>query len=210
MSSLRLISTFAMVDWVVGCNAQTGNDMKKWAYELMYRLVPAGIIFGSDSKIEGLVEAAINGRIQSCKAITLGCGTGRETIYLAKKGFDVIGVDFSTTAIKKAQRNAKTAGVEVTFFVDDLTDLQHSYEIYDLVTDFGALNDMSQKSRDLYMENILPLTHKDSYYLMFCFDRMLSPDEVRQRFQDHFAIEVLETRPSDFPGTLTLYSMSRI
>jgi SAM-dependent methyltransferase len=184
--------------------------MKKWVYELMYRVAPAEIIFGSDSKIEGLVEVAIGGRIEPCKAITLGCGTGRETIYLAKKGFDVIGVDFSRTAIKKAQRNAKAAGVNVRFFVDDLIDLQHVQGTYDLVTDFGALNNMSQKSRDLYMENILPLTHEDSYYLMFCFDRMLSPDEVRQRFQDYFDIEVLEARPSEFPGTLTLYLMTRI
>jgi SAM-dependent methyltransferase len=181
--------------------------MKRWVYELMYRLIPADIIFGSTSKIEGLVEVAIDGRIEPCKAITLGCGTGRETIYLAKKGFDVIGVDFSTTAIKKAERNAKVAGVEVDFFVDDLTDLQHMYETYDLVTDFGALNDMSQKSRDLYMENVLPLTHTKSQYLMFCFDRMLSSEEVTRRFEEHFALEVLETRPQEFPGTLTLYLM---
>jgi SAM-dependent methyltransferase len=195
--------------WAIGGNAQTGNDMKKWIYELMYRLVPAKIIFGSDSKIEGLVEVAIDGRIEPCKAITLGCGTGRETIYLAKKDFDVIGVDFSRTAIKKARRNAKAAGIEVRFFVDDLTDLQTVEGTYDLVTDFGALNDMSQKSRDLYIENVLPLTHEDSYYLMFCFDRMLSPDEVRQRFEDLFVIEVIETRASQFPGRLTLYLMTR-
>lgn len=183
--------------------------MKRWVYELMYRLVPAEMIFGSDSKIEGLVEVAIRGRIEPCKAITLGCGTGRETIYLAKKGFDVTGVDFSSTAIKKAQRNAIAAGVEVDFFADDLTNLQHPYETYDLVTDFGALNDMSQKSRDRYMDNVLPLTHAGSNYLMFCFDRMLSPEEVTRRFKDHFSIEVLEARPGEFPGTLTLYLMTR-
>lgn len=183
--------------------------MKRWVYELIYRLVPANVIFGSSSKIENLVEVAIDGRIEPCKAITLGCGTGRETIYLAKKGFDVIGVDFSSTAIKKARRKAKAAGIEVHFLVDDLTDLQHVVGTYDLVTDFGALNDMSQKSRDLYLENVLPLTRLGGHYLMFCFDRMLSPDEVKQRFEEYFSIEVLETRPEGFPGTLTLYLMTR-
>lgn len=183
--------------------------MKKWVYELMYRFVPAGIIFGSDSKIEGFVDTAIDGRIEPCKAITLGCGTGRETIYLAKKGFDVIGVDFSSTAIKKARRRAKAEGVEVQFVVDDLTDLHHVKGTYDLVTDFGALNDMSQPSRDYYMENVLPLLRPGGNYLMFCFDRMLSPDEVTQRFEKYLDIEVLESRPSEFPGTLTLYLMRR-
>jgi SAM-dependent methyltransferase len=183
--------------------------MKKWVYELLYRLIPAGIIFGSDSKIEGFVELTIDGRIKPCKAITLGCGTGRETLYLAKKCFDVIGVDFSRAAIKKARRNAKAAGIEVQFLLDDLTDLQHVQGTFDLVTDFGALNDMSQKSRDLYMENVLPLTHENSYYLMFCFDRMLAPDEVRHRFKDYFTIEVIDERPGDFPGRLALYLMTR-
>jgi SAM-dependent methyltransferase len=183
--------------------------MKKWVYELIYRFIPADVIFGSTSKIEGLVEVAIKGRIEPCKAITLGCGTGRETIYLAKRGFDVIGVDFSSTAIKKAQRNAVAAGVELELFVDDLTDLRHSYETYDLVTDFGALNDMSQNSRDLYMENVLPLTRPQGHYLMFCFDRRLSPEEVKSRFEQNFSLEVIEARPDEFPGTLTLYLMTR-
>jgi SAM-dependent methyltransferase len=183
--------------------------MKRWVYELMYRFIPANIIFGSDSKIEGLIEAAIKGRIEPCKAITLGCGTGRETIYLGKKGFDVRGVDFSSIAIKKARRNARAAGVDIEFIVDDLTNLQFVEGVFDLITDFGALNDMSQESRDSYMENVLPLTHPGSQYLMFCFDRMLSPDEVRKRFDNHFDLEVLETRPSEFPGTLSLYLMTR-
>jgi hypothetical protein len=38
---------------------------------------------------------------------------------------------------------------------------------------------------------------------------MLSPEEVRRRFEEFFDIEVLETRPSEFPGTLTLYLMAR-
>lgn len=183
--------------------------MKKWAYELIYRLIPVEIIFGSSSKIEGFIDAAIEGRIERCKAITLGCGTGRETIYLAKKGFEVIGVDFSTTAIKKARRRTRAEGIEVQFIVDDLTDLQHVHGKFDLATDFGALNDMSQQARDCYMENVLPLISPGGHYLMFCFDRMLSPKEVEARFGEYFTLEVLETRPNEFPGTLTLYRMRR-
>jgi SAM-dependent methyltransferase len=184
--------------------------MKKWFYELIYRFVPVDWIFGSTSKIENFVQVAINGRIAPCKAITLGCGVGRETIYLAKKGFDVIGLDFSPTAIKKAQRNARAAGVEVPFIVDDLTNLQHVSGTFDLVTDFGALNDMNQKARDLYMLNVLPLTHAGSRYLMFCFEKMLPFDEVKRRFGEHFAIEELDRRAgSGFPGDLAFYWMER-
>lgn len=184
--------------------------MKKWMYEIMYRLVPVDIIFGSTAKIEHFVEMAIDGRIEPCKAITLGCGVGRETIYLAKKGFDVIGVDFSPAAINKARRRAKAAGVDIPFIVDDLTDLRHVTGTFDLVTDFGALNDLSPGARDLYMRNVLPLMHSGSHYLMFCFNRMLPREEIERRFSDKFTLEVIETRPSEFPGTLTLYLMTRV
>ncbi len=54
--------------------------MRKWIYEFLYRFpfVPIDWIFGSSSDIENLVELAIDGRIAPGRAITLGCGVGRE------------------------------------------------------------------------------------------------------------------------------------
>jgi len=37
------------------------------------------------------------------KILDLGCGGGRHLVYLAKKGFSIIGCDISSTALKKAQ-----------------------------------------------------------------------------------------------------------
>jgi SAM-dependent methyltransferase len=185
--------------------------MKKWLYEIMYRFVPVDWIFGSTSEIERLVDLGIEGYAVSVRTITLGCGVGRETIYLAKKGFDVIGLDFSSTAINQARRRAKAEGLEVPFIVDDLTNLRHVQGTFDLVTDFGALNDMNQGARDLYMDNILQITHPGSRYLMFCFDRMLPFDEVKRRFRENFRIEELERRPgSRFPGSFAYYLMTRV
>jgi cyclopropane fatty-acyl-phospholipid synthase-like methyltransferase len=184
--------------------------MKKWVYEILYRLTSAERIFGSKQKIENLVQKAIEDRIAPCRAITLGCGVGRETLFLARKGFDVTGLDFSKTAIKKARSRAKAAGMNVPFVVDDLTKLSHSLGTFELVMDFGALNDLSQLDRGRYMENVLPLTRQGGHYVMFCFDRMLPDGEVQQRFENDFQIEVLHQIPGDrYPGTLSLYTMTR-
>jgi cyclopropane fatty-acyl-phospholipid synthase-like methyltransferase len=184
--------------------------LKKWLYELIYRSVPVDWIFGSSSKIERFVELAVAGRIPPGRAITLGCGVGRETIYLAKKGFDVIGLDFSPTAIQRARGRAKAEGVDIQFVVDDLTNLQHVSGTYDLVMDFGALNDLNQGARDLYMQNVLPLTHPSGKYVMFCFEKMLPPDEVTRRFGKDFTIEILHKgSQSRFLGALSLYLMTR-
>ncbi len=184
--------------------------MKRWLYDLIYRLVPVDWIFGPASDIENYVDLAIDGRIESGRAITLGCGVGRETIYLAKNGFDVIGLDFSPTAIKRARRRAKAEGVEVQFIVDDLTNLQNVHGTFDLVMDFGALNDLGQDARDLYMQNVFPLTRPGGHYVMFSFDKMLPFDEVTRSFGENFSIKVLHKSPEmRFPGVLRLYGMTR-
>ncbi len=183
---------------------------KKWLYEIIYRFVPVDWIFGSSSKIEGFAELAVGGRIPPGRAITLGCGVGRETIYLAKKGFDVIGLDFSPTAIQRARGRAKAEGVDVQFVVDDLTNLRLVSGTYDLVMDFGALNDLSQAARDLYMHNVMPLTYPSSKYVMFCFEKMLPPDEVTRRFGKAFTIQILHKgSESRYLGALSLYLMTR-
>jgi len=186
--------------------------MNKWLYELLYRFpfVPIDWIFGSTSAIENLVDLGLNRGIVPRRAITLGCGVGRETIYLAQKGFDVTGVDFSTTTINRAKRDAQSKGVKVKFIQDDLTQLQHINGTFDLITDFGALNDLNHADRDSYMQNLLPLTHFDSRYLMFCFDKKLPIEEVKQRFGKDFTIEVLNNNPiSQFPEGICLYLMTK-
>ena len=53
--------------------------------------------------------------ILSGKLLVLGTGTGRESIALAKRGFYVIGLDISRSALRMAAHIARTAGVPVTF-----------------------------------------------------------------------------------------------
>ncbi|MFZ5618507.1 MAG: class I SAM-dependent methyltransferase [Pseudomonadota bacterium] len=44
-------------------------------------------------------------------ALDLGCGTGDSTIKLARKGFDVTGVDWSRSAVQKARERIEGAGL---------------------------------------------------------------------------------------------------
>jgi cyclopropane fatty-acyl-phospholipid synthase-like methyltransferase len=43
--------------------------------------------------------------------LDMGCGTGRHAIELAKRGFEVVGVDLSAKMLEVARRNALRAGV---------------------------------------------------------------------------------------------------
>lgn len=183
--------------------------MNKWLYELLYRLRFGSWIFGP--LLPDLVELVENGRIPPGRAIDLGCGVGVEVIYLAKNGFDMTGVDFSPTAIKQARAKSQSAGVEVRFIEEDLTDLRQVSGAFDLLVDVGALNDMNQEARDLYMHSILPLTHRGSQYLLMCFESKLGSEELDRRFAEHFSIETVARKTEAVTSRgMAVYLMTRI
>jgi SAM-dependent methyltransferase len=60
------------------------------------------------------------GDLSPGRALDLGCGEGRNAVWLAARGWEVTGVDLSSVAIDKARRLAADAGVEVVFVRSDL------------------------------------------------------------------------------------------
>jgi hypothetical protein len=94
--------------------------------------------------------------------------------------------------------------VEANLVVDDLTNLQHINGAFDLLVDYGTLDDLRPSQRDLYMKNVLPLTCQGSLFLLACFewaprwwerpfsDRVgvaMKPGEVERRFGEYFEFE---------------------
>jgi SAM-dependent methyltransferase len=155
-----------------------------------------------------LVSLVSEGVLVPGRAIDLGCGTGANSVFLARHGFDVTGVDFSGVALGKAVRAAATAGVRVDFVQDDLTALHHVSGQFDVLVDYGTLDDLSIRDRDRYVRNVVPLAAPGGRFLLWCFqwpprrrDRWtgflpMAPGEVAQRFGDDFVIEqIVDTEP---------------
>jgi len=68
------------------------------------------------------IEQEIN-KDKSLKIIDIGCGTGRHSIELAKRGYNVTGVDLSENQIKRAREKAKEQGLEIVFEKHDARNL---------------------------------------------------------------------------------------
>ncbi len=66
------------------------------------------------------------------KILDIGCGTGRHDIELAKRGYNVTGIDLSPSMIEKAKENAKKANVNIDFGVADARK-PHFEDEFDLV-----------------------------------------------------------------------------
>jgi ubiquinone/menaquinone biosynthesis C-methylase UbiE len=63
----------------------------------------------------------------NANVLDIGCGTGRTTVPLYKKGFNVIGIDFSKTMINKA----KSKYSHIDFRIGNACDLEFSDDGFD-------------------------------------------------------------------------------
>jgi SAM-dependent methyltransferase len=68
--------------------------------------------------------ADVVGDLRPGRALDLGCGEGADAVWLAERGWDVVAVDISDTALGRAQKAAESRGVadRIEFVQLDLSD----------------------------------------------------------------------------------------
>jgi len=60
---------------------------------------------------------------KALKIIDIGCGTGRHSIELSKRGYWVTGIDLSESLLEKAREKAKQNGLQIDFLKHDARNL---------------------------------------------------------------------------------------
>lgn len=70
------------------------------------------------------------------RAVDLACGEGRNAIWLAERGWQAVGVDFSGIALQKAREFADARGVSVVWVIADLLEYRPEPRAFDLALIF--------------------------------------------------------------------------
>ncbi len=84
--------------------------------------------------------------------VDLGCGEGRDSIYFARQGYRVLGVDISGVGVRKAELRASRLGVKARFLVRDIRTYRLSRRV-DVVFCSGVLNNLPRRSRAARFEH---------------------------------------------------------
>jgi len=71
--------------------------------------------------------------IRKGKLLLLGVGGGREAIVLAKRGFEVTGVDFIPAMVEQAKENAAQRGASIEGFVQEISVINVPPDSYDVI-----------------------------------------------------------------------------
>ena len=92
-----------------------------------------------------LLEAWISRLPPGCgcsrgRALDLACGAGRNSLFLARHGFEVTGIDVSSEGLKRAAASAEHEGLDVTWMRHDLDDGLPAWGPFDVVCLFRYFN----------------------------------------------------------------------
>jgi SAM-dependent methyltransferase len=123
--------------------------------EMFYRKAkaPEDLPWHRDEPDRFLIEA-LDARGGSGNALDLGCGTGVFSVYMAKRGYRVAGIDLMPRAIEMARARAKDENAVVELVNADLLDWKTPLR-FDLVLDSGCLHSLIGGDRSRYRSQLL-------------------------------------------------------
>jgi SAM-dependent methyltransferase len=136
------------------------------------------------------------------KVLDLGSGNGKNSVYLAKKGAEVIGLEFSNQAInlaedllKKSLAEIKVTGGSLKFFQESIgKDFNFPDNYFDLLLDITSSNSLNEKERENFLKESSRVLRPGGYF----FARGLLKDG------DKNANFLLKNFPAQEPGTYTI------
>jgi SAM-dependent methyltransferase len=161
--------------------------MNGWS--LLYRL---GLTPWDSDAVPTRVVEVVDERSSAGRALDLGCGTGRDAVYLAERGWTVTGIDGVEQAIDGARERSQNAGVDVNWILGDVTqlDILGLQEGFDFVLDRGCFHGLSDTGRERCAQGVTGLTGPGARLLMYAFQpralglgpRGITAEEVQERF----------------------------
>jgi SAM-dependent methyltransferase len=105
--------------------------------------------------------------IGGLRVLDLGCGTGRNSNYLASLGADVSALDISVTALDLARKRAREEGSKVDYRESDIGG-RYPYQEneFDLVIDITSSNSLDEIERAKYLSETARVLKPGGFFLV--------------------------------------------
>lgn len=137
-------------------------------------------------------------------ALDLGCGTGRWSVELARRSWQVVGVDVVPKAVHTARQRAQAAGVDIKFCDGDVTALRDAGvgSGFSFFLDVECFNHLNDSQRGAMGREVNAVASDDATLLLLAWARArrgpLPPGASREDRQTAFpGWQIVEEQPYD-------------
>lgn len=91
--------------------------------------------------------------IKPYRVLDIGCGEGKDSVFLAKCGYSVTAMDISEVGLEKAKTLAERNQVQVNFFKADIIDFRPDTD-FDIIFSSGLLHFVPEAAREELCESL--------------------------------------------------------
>jgi len=145
-----------------------------------------------------LVRLVKEKNIEKGWVLDMCSGDGTNSIYLASRGFKVIGIDISPTAVEIARARCLKRKLSCDYVVGNVLDLKLGKK-FSFVLDRGCFHHISTKKKPNYARLVNGLLKKKGKFFLLCFSeknppykKNLSREDIRDYFSDYFHIHFIK------------------
>ena len=141
-------------------------------WDTFYEERERGVPFFRTAPDESLVQWHADGRLAlrpGARVLDLGCGPGRNAVWLAQQGCEVDALDLSAEALRWGTERAAQAGVEVSFVQTSIFDWPAPEVPYDLVHDSGCFHHLPPHRRVSYRALLERALAPNGVFGLSCF-----------------------------------------
>jgi len=104
------------------------------------------------------LHSAVNRDPSEVSVLDIGCGEGKDAVYMAGKGCRVTAFDLTESGIRKTKKLAENVGVNVNAFVADINDFETD-EKFDIVYSTGTIQYLFEENIASFFEKISKITN---------------------------------------------------
>jgi SAM-dependent methyltransferase len=133
--------------------------------------------------------------------LDVGCGTGENALFFAKRRQKVTGIDFLAEPITLAKQKATDRGLTATFLVMDALTLKDLPEVFDSAIDSGLFHVFSDEDRQRYIAGLASVLKPGGRFFLLCFSdaepgnqgpRRVRRKEIEDAFAEGWVVESIE------------------
>ncbi len=105
---------------------------------------------------------------KALKVLDIGCGEGKDAVYMATKGCEVTAFDITESGIRKTNQLAERKGVKMNAFAADINDFELN-DKFDIIYSTGTIQYLFDENIESFFEKLKTMVNPDGivYFNVF-------------------------------------------